>query len=83
MRAWLPTERRPSKRGERRLLRFAPGREEVADRRVQPPLARQRRILFIWEQAIEQTGGYFYWNGHAGVSGDPIGGRTAYAGRDQ
>ena len=21
---------------------------------------RQRRILFIWEQAIEQTGGYFY-----------------------
>jgi predicted PurR-regulated permease PerM len=26
--------------------------------RVRPD--RQRRILFIWEQAIEQTGGYFY-----------------------
>jgi hypothetical protein len=43
MRARLPLPADDPDRGERRLPRFAPGGQEVAERRVQPPLGRLPR----------------------------------------
>ena len=46
-----------------RLVHLLHGRAGAADAPGGPfpvPPGRQRRILFVWERAIEQTGGYFY-----------------------